>query len=46
MLELMLDQAARKQEQPTTPRLGQNMSGAQAAAMGLRSFGQIPKSTI
>jgi len=46
MLELMLDQAARKQEQPTTPRLSQNMSGAQAAAMGLRSFGQIPKSTI
>ena len=46
MLELMMDQAARKQEQPTTPRLGQNMSGAQAAAMGLRSFGQIPKSTI
>ena len=46
MLELMIDQAARQQEQPATPRLGQNLSGAQAAAMGLRSFGQIPKSTI
>ena len=46
MLELMIDQAARQQEQPATPQLGQNMSGAQAAAMGLRSFGQIPKSTI
>lgn len=46
MLELMLDQAARQQEQPATPRLGQNLSGAQAAAMGLRSFGQTPKSTI
>jgi hypothetical protein len=46
MLELMLDQASRQQEQPATPQLGQNTSGAQAAAMGLRSFGQIPKSTI
>jgi hypothetical protein len=46
MLELMLDQASRQQEQPAAPRLGQNMSSAQAAAMGLRSFGQIPKSTI
>lgn len=46
MLELMLDQASRQQEQPATPRLAQNMSGAQAAAMGLRSFGQTPKSTI
>ena len=46
MLELMIDQASRRQEQPAAPRLGQNMSGAQAAAMGLRSFGQVPKSTI
>ncbi len=46
MLELMIDQASRQQEQPAAPRLGQNMSGAQAAAMGLRSFGQVPKSTI
>lgn len=46
MLELMLDQAARQQEQPATPQLGRSDSGAQAAAMGLRSFGQIPKSTI
>lgn len=46
MLELMLDQAARQEEQPAKPQLGQNMSGAQAAAMGLRSFGQLPKSTI
>lgn len=46
MLELMIDRASREQEQPATPRLGQNLSGAQAAAMGLRSFGQTPKSTI
>ena len=46
MLELMIDQASRQQEQPATPQLGQNMSGAQAAAIGLRSFGQTPKSTI
>ena len=46
MLELMMDQAARRQEQPATPQLGQNRSGAQAAALGLRSFAQIPKSTI
>lgn len=46
MLELMIDRASREQEQPATPRLAQNMSGAQAAAMGLRSFGQTPKSTI
>ena len=46
MLELMIDRASRQQEQPATPRLGQNLSGAQAAAMGLRSFGQTPKSTI
>lgn len=46
MLELMIDQAARQQEQPAAPQLGRSASGAQAAAMGLRSFGQIPKSTI
>lgn len=46
MLELMIDRASREQEQPATPRLGQNLSGARAAAMGLRSFGQTPKSTI
>lgn len=46
MLELMIDRASRQQEQPATPQLGQNLSGAQAAAMGLRSFGQTPKSTI
>lgn len=46
MLELMIDQASRQPEQPATPQLGRNLSGAQAAAMGLRSFGQVPKSTI
>lgn len=46
MLEIMLDQAAQQEKQPATPQLGQNMSGAQAAAIGLGSFKQIPRSVI
>jgi len=46
MLELMLDQAARQEEKPQAPQLGQNLGGAQAAALGLSSFRQVPRSVI
>lgn len=46
MLTVMMDQAGKQQERPEAPQLGQNLSGAQAAAMGLGAFKQTPQSVI